>query len=129
MHASKSFFLLIDLIGALLYWPLSANDATLQTARMVFMAMCEGTCSFFLVSFGVCQMYKALLAISYIRSNRKLVTAYEALTQEEIWEELTVTSCKVQKQGDGHSCGWRVLLNAELLLQRIYGDLQGSVSK
>ena len=35
---------------------------------------------------------------------------------------------KVPKQADGHLCGWRVLLNAELLLQRIYGNLQGSVS-
>ena len=116
MHASKSYFLLIDLTGALLYWPLSANDATLQTARMVFMGMCEGTCNFFLVSFGVCQMYKTLLAISYTRSVRKLVTAYEALTQEEIWEGMTITCCKVPKQADGHLCGWRVLLNAELLL-------------
>ncbi|MCO5585592.1 hypothetical protein L7F22_039527 [Adiantum nelumboides] len=50
------------------------------------------------------------------RSVRKLVTALEALTQEEIWEELTISSCKVPKQEDGHTCGWRVLLNAELLL-------------
>ncbi|MCO5559895.1 hypothetical protein L7F22_013499 [Adiantum nelumboides] len=60
------------------------------------------------------------------RSIRKLVTALEVLTQEEIWEELTISSCKVPKQEDGHSCGWRVLLNAELLLQRLYGEEQRS---
>ncbi|MCO5599206.1 hypothetical protein L7F22_053306 [Adiantum nelumboides] len=60
------------------------------------------------------------------RSVQKLVTALEALTQEEIWEELTISSCKVPKQEDGHSCGWRVLLNAELLLQRLYGEEQRS---
>ncbi|MCO5612831.1 hypothetical protein L7F22_067102 [Adiantum nelumboides] len=59
-------------------------------------------------------------------SVQKLVTALEALTQEEIWEEQTISSCKVPKQEDDHSCGWMVLLNAELLLQRLYGEEQRS---
>ncbi|MCO5599650.1 hypothetical protein L7F22_053756 [Adiantum nelumboides] len=60
------------------------------------------------------------------RSVQKLVGAWEALTQDSVRDNMLILSCKVSKQDDAHSCGWRVLANAELLLERIYDEQRKS---
>ncbi|MCO5595665.1 hypothetical protein L7F22_049710 [Adiantum nelumboides] len=51
-----------------------------------------------------------------------IVAAWEALTQDNVWEDMLILSCKVPNQDDGHSSGWRVFANAKLLLECIYDE-------
>ena len=60
-----------------------------------------------------------LIKICSYRCAHKLVAALEALTQEEYLEIMRFTLCRVPKQDDSHTCGWRVCLNAKLILNRI----------
>lgn len=48
--------------------------------------------------------------------------------EPELIDSTIVRCCRVPKQSDGHSCGWRVVYNAQLLLEAIY-RIQGNVSK
>ncbi|MCO5573926.1 hypothetical protein L7F22_027704 [Adiantum nelumboides] len=67
------------------------------------------------------------LKLLRFRSIQKLVAAWEALTQDNVWEDMLILSCKVSKQDNGHSCwGWRVLENTELLLECIYDEKRKS---
>ena len=55
---------------------------------------------------------------SFVYSSvRKLMAVYESLSMDTNTLERRVT---VPKQDDGHSCGWRVALNALLLLRSIF---------
>ena len=55
-------------------------------------------------------------------SVRKLMAAYESLGMNtDTLELMTIRRwVSMPKQEDGHSCGWRVALNALLLLQSIF---------
>ena len=54
-------------------------------------------------------------------SVRKLMAAYESLSMDtDTLERMTIRRVTVPKQDDGHSYGWRVALNALLLLRSIF---------
>ena len=59
---------------------------------------------------------------SFVYSSvRKLMAAYESLSMDtDTLERMTIRRVTVPKQDDGHSCGWRVALNALLLLRSIF---------
>ena len=59
---------------------------------------------------------------SFVYSSvRKLMAAYESLNMDtDTLERMTIQRITVPKQDDGHSCGWRVALNALLLLRSIF---------
>ena len=49
------------------------------------------------------------------------MAAYESLSMDtDTLERMTIRRVTVPKQDDGHSCGWRVALNALLLLRSIF---------
>ncbi|MCO5548947.1 hypothetical protein L7F22_002411 [Adiantum nelumboides] len=70
---------------------------------------------------------KVILLAYNQKSVQKLVAAWEALTQDSVWGDMLILSCKIPKQDDAHSYGWRVLANAELLLECIYDEQRKSV--